>query len=153
MDNRGSNNFDTVGFLKTMGIFILILVVGYPFLLLIEKKTDGERNRYYLPGLAAYEQDHYIEAERDLKQFAGIYQDNPAILYNLGICTLAEGKKEEARSYFETATHHYGGKGRTTMCDSRLCGDLSKDMLAWMAQNPNWEPSQSTTVPPFPVTR
>lgn len=114
------------------------------------KQGEADKNRYYDPGLVAYQKGDYQTAETDLKRFLSSDVDNPAVLYNLGLCLLAEGKNEEARSCFQTSAHNYGSKGKIHMCGGRPCGDLSKAMLTWMDKNPTWTASQTTSVPPFP---
>ncbi len=143
-----------ISFLKIMAVFTVLFLVAMPFINSWENQVEKNKHDYFNPGIAAYQQGNYADAEEKLKQFLAIYPSSSATLYNLGLCTLAEGKKQEARSDFHQTMANsiadYGQKRGPVMCGSRPCGDLSKEMLAWMDQNPNWDASQTTSVPPFP---
>ena len=147
------NNTNIFGLVKSLAIFGVIALLTLPIVNALNKQTRSENARFYDPGLAAYQQGHYAEAEKDLKRYLRIYPDSSNPLYNLGLCQLAEGKKAEAYSSFQASAANGGQKMGHAMCGDRRCEDLSGEMMAWMNQNPTWDASQSASVPSFPAHR
>lgn len=141
---------NTIGLLKALAVLAVLVILTLPIINFLNKQTSKNKARFFDPGLAAYQLGHYAEAEQDLKQYLTIYPDSSNPLYNLGLCELAEGKKEKARSSFQASEANGGQKGGHSMCGNNRCEDLSTEMLAWMDEHPTWDVSQSTSVPPFP---
>ena len=145
-----SNKSTILSFLKTIAAFTVLAALTIPIINSLNKQTSSDKARFFDPGIAAYQLGHYAEAEKDMRRYLAVYPDTSNPLYNLGLCELAQGRKAEARSSFQASEANCGQKMGRSKCGGQPCDDLAEEMLAWMDQNPNWDASQTASIPPFP---
>lgn len=89
---------------------VLLTILFAPFALAcvfayFQTNVDSRLNKEYVqPGIASYKRHDYTDAERDFRAYLR-HGSDVGVHYNLGMCLLNEGKKEEALQEFLRDTY------------------------------------------------
>jgi hypothetical protein len=141
--------------LAWISLFFAIVV---PIALHIGKQQRKQQSQEYQKSLALYNRGDYAGAEQAIRTriHMGGGGSFAPLFYQLGRCLLQEGRINDALQEFQKAAdegkgHHSGeGKWNEWIPPDPVIEHKAQAALAWMQQNPNWQPPPPGQTPSSP---
>lgn len=143
--------------LKSLALLAVIFAIIVPIALYVGREQDKQLNQQYHKSLTLYSQGNYAAAEQAIRtrmdmvagdSFAPFY-------YQLGRCLLQEGQTSDALLAFQKAADegngYWGGRHSLKWIPADpVIEHKAQAALAWIHQNPNWQPPAPGQTPASP---